>query len=312
LKILFVSSGNSGKAGLIVQLQAESLKKEGIAVDFFLIKGRGIYGYLKNISYLHHYLKTNRYDLIHAHYSFSAFVASLAGSKPLMVSLMGSDIKSGKLFFILIHLFRFFFRWKTVIVKSLEMKKKLKFNDVQILANGVDLNNFRPLDLVYCQRKLNWDTAKKHILFAANPNRPEKNYRLAKEAIMLLKDDNVELHALENVPHYEVPYYYNASDVVILPSKWEGSPNVVKEAMCCNCPVVTTLIGDVKYLFGVEGGYYISLSNPEDLSDKILLAINFRRKYSFTEGRKRIIVLKLDSENVAIRLINLYRQIVEN
>ena len=95
MKLLFVSSGNS-KNGIstIIKNQGVSLKNQDIELDFFTIEGKGIKGYLKSIPYLKKQLKENKYDIVHAHYSLSAFTASLAGAKPLIVSLMGSDVKS--------------------------------------------------------------------------------------------------------------------------------------------------------------------------------------------------------------------------
>ena len=97
MTILFISSGNSGKISPIVKAQADSLIKKGVAIDFFLIKGKGLTGYLKSIFILRKFIKKNNYDLYHAHYSLSAFVATLAGCKPLVVSLMGSDVKKDNL-----------------------------------------------------------------------------------------------------------------------------------------------------------------------------------------------------------------------
>ena len=50
MRILFISSGNS-KSGIspIIKNQGESLKKEGISIEYLTIKGRGIKGYLKSI-----------------------------------------------------------------------------------------------------------------------------------------------------------------------------------------------------------------------------------------------------------------------
>jgi len=41
----------------------------------------------------------------------------MAGSQSLVVSLMGSDVKAGSIYRLLIKLFVFFYRWKAVIVK---------------------------------------------------------------------------------------------------------------------------------------------------------------------------------------------------
>ena len=110
MNILFVSSGNS-KTGIspIIKNQGESLINSGANVTFFTIKGKGIIGYLKNVLPLKRLLRKNEYDVVHAHYSMSAFVATLSGAKPLMVSLMGSDVKSDKYFrLFIIYLTSFF------------------------------------------------------------------------------------------------------------------------------------------------------------------------------------------------------------
>ena len=99
MKILFVSSGNSQNGiSPIIKNQGESIVKAGIELEYFLIKGKGIKGYFKSIFTLRKHLKNNTYDIVHVHYSLSAIVASLAGAKPLIVSLMGSDVKSNSWF----------------------------------------------------------------------------------------------------------------------------------------------------------------------------------------------------------------------
>jgi glycosyltransferase involved in cell wall biosynthesis len=105
--------------------------------------------------------------------------------------------------------------------------------------------------------------------------------------------------------------YYNAVDVILLTSLHEGSPNVVKEAMACNCPVVSTDVGDVRWLFGDTPGYFITSFDYKDVVEKIKLAINFREKYYQTKGRERIIDLGLDSGTVAGRIIDVYRQVLK-
>ena len=129
--------------------------------------------------------------------------------------------------------------------------------DVSIVPNGVNLSVFKPLSKIDSIHKLGWDINKTHVLFAASPTRFEKNYPLAVNAINLLNDSNIQFHHLSGVEHGEIATILNASDVVLLTSLREGSPNIVKEAMACNRPVVATKVGDVAWLFGNEPGYFL-------------------------------------------------------
>ena len=94
---------------------------------------------------------------------------------------------------------------------------------------------------------------------------------------------------------------------LLLTSKWEGKPNIVKEAMACNIPVVATKVGDIEYLFGNTEGYYYTDSDPDILAEKINYVLNNDIK---PNGRQRIIDLKLDSESVANKLIQLYQEVL--
>jgi len=307
MNILFISSGNS-KAGIspIVKNQGESLKKLGIEVDYFTIKGKGIKGYLKNVKPLKKYLKQNRFDVVHAHYSMSAFVASLAGAKPLVVSLMGSDVKSGAFYKLFIRAFHLLL-WDGIIVKSKDMRHSLGVKDVRIIPNGVDLEMFKPINRQDCKLKLGWDTDKKHILFAANPQRKEKNFGLAEKAFQLLSHQNIALKKLLDVPNTQMPFYHNAADVVLLTSRWEGSPNVIKEAMACNIPIVSTDVGDVKEVIGKTEGCYITSFNPEDVADKIKKALAFGKR---TTGRNDI--KHLESSIIAKKIISVYNKAIDD
>jgi len=304
LKVLFVRSGNNG-IDPISQNQGESLIKEGVEVFFFDIIGHGITGYLGNIKKLRKRIKELKPDIIHAHYSMSAFVASLAGAKPLVVSLMGSDVKSEKYFKLIIKLFNRF-SWSNIIVKSEDMKNDLGISMVEIIPNGVDFDRFKPLNQQDCKTKLNWDNNKKQILFAANPERQEKNYKLAEAAFDLLNNDNYELKELVSVPNEQVPLYHNAADVVLLTSLWEGSPNVIKEAMACNTPIVSTDVGDVREVMRKTKGCYITTFEPENVAEKIELALSFESK---TQGSENI--KNLDSRIIAKKIIELYKSILK-
>lgn len=309
MKVLFVSSGNS-KMGIspIIKNQAISLTKyiSDLEIDYYCIKGKGIKGYVQNIIPLKKQLRQHSYDIIHAHYSLSAFCASLAGAKPLIVSLMGSDVKANMFYRLLIRFFAFLFNWRSTIVKSQDMKNSLGQKKAYVIPNGVDMDMFQSMPQRNCQAQLGWNDQKKHILFPANPNRYEKNYILTVKAIELLNYANLELHCFENVPHIQTPIWYNAADIIVLTSLWEGSPNAIKEAMACNKTMVTTNVGDIEWLFGKEPGHFLTTFEPEDVAEKIQKALFYSQDKKHTDGRDRLIVLKLDAVSIANKIYNLY------
>jgi glycosyltransferase involved in cell wall biosynthesis len=310
MKVLFVASGNKVMGpGVVVKSQADSLVQQGVNINYYLIKGFGVAGYLKNILPLAKYIKRNNFDLIHAHYSLSAIVASfailLSKRKPLVVSLMGSDAQLKGVYKVLVN---FLYRklWSKTIVKGEEMRQSLNFLDAVVIPNGVDLEKFICIEKEF---KESLDVNINPILFAADPSRESKNWQLASDASKIL---DVDLKVVFNVPHENVIKEILSSQVVLLTSKWEGSPNVVKEAMACNKPVVSTDVGNVHWLFGDEPGHYITSFDPNDVAEKIKLALQFSKERVRTNGRQRIIELGLDSETVAKRIIEVYKSVLKD
>ncbi len=306
MKVLFVSSGNN-RYGIspIIKNQGDSLVKEGVEVDYFTIKGKGLKGYIKAIFELREYLKNNHYDIIHAHYWLSGISAALSGAKPLVVSLMGDDVKANGVFRAIVSFFHSFF-WDKTIVKSKDMYKSFGKKDVAIIPNGVDLEKFRPIEKKFALEVTGWDENKRHILFTANPKREVKNFALTKEAFELLNSDEIELHALVDIPNEKVPFFYNSADVVVMSSLWEGSPNAIKEAMACNIPIVSTDVGDVKDVIGDTKGCYVSSANAREFAYFIKEALAFKGR---TNGREH--VRALSSLNIAQVLIALYNRVLK-
>ena len=81
--------------------------------------------------------------------------------------------------------------------------------------------------------------------------------------------------------------------------------------MACNCPVVATEVGDVRWLFGNEPGHYICDFDPQDVSAKIEHALNFVKQNGRTNGRSRIVELGLDATSIAEKLKNIYAEVLE-
>ncbi len=306
MKVIFISSGNTQNGiSPIVSNQGESLKKEEVEIDFFTIQGRGAKGYIKSIFRLRSYLKNSNYDVVHAHYWISGIVTSFAGAKNIVVSLMGDDVKAKRWFRWIIYLF-YRLSWSKTIVKSKDMYETFGQKDVSIIPNGIDMNRFKPIDRDIALKVTQWNIEKKHILFTSNPNRVEKNFKLAKDAITYIGNQEIELHYLVDIPNEQIPYYYNSADVVILTSLWEGSPNAIKETMACNVPIVSTNVGDVKDIINRTEGCFISSFEYKEFASKIEKALKYNKR---TNGREAIVHLK--SDVIAKKIVNIYNDIVK-
>jgi teichuronic acid biosynthesis glycosyltransferase TuaC len=322
MKVLFVFSETAiNNTGSLTRDQGESMLQQGIEIEYFSIKNKGITGYLKHIFKLRHHLNSNRYDLIHAHYGLCGLVALFAknGQTKLIISYMGNDLlgnhyRNGRSTFygkLLVFVNQFFGRYAdAVIVKSPSMADRILHNKKTVIPNGLNVELFRPVDKSIALKKTGWDNQIRHILFMADPRRPEKNFSLTEDAMRHIRISNVQLHLLDKIPHEEVVYHFNASDVCLISSFHEGSPNVIKEAMACNCPIVTTDVGDVRWVIGDTAGCFIASFEPKDFAEKIESALKFSKLTNKTVGRERLLELGLDSVTIAKTIIDIYHSVL--
>lgn len=322
MKILFVYSGNRSKSSPIVLNQAQSMIASNIDLGYYSINKKGIWGYFKHVLLLRKFLHINKFNIIHAHYGLCGIVALFARrDEKVIVSFMGDDLLGssgaegrltlGSKLLAKINGFLSYRFYDYSIVKSEQMFHVLKKStNVSICSNGVSLDGFLPIDKSLAIKRTGFSGNDINLIFVSDPVRHEKNYTLALSAIGILNDSTHRLHIIKNVNPKELKYYYSAADILIMTSLHEGSPNVIKEAMACNCPIVSTDVGDVRAVIGDTEGCYISSFDPVDVSQKIKLAIEFRQKYKQTRGRERIIELGLDSENVAKRIVGIYEKII--
>ncbi len=307
MKVLFVFSGNSAqKISPFIEEQINSLLNSCIDVDKFAIIGRGFTGYLSNLKRFIHIIHNNKYNVIHAHYVWSIIFALFQFKIPVVGTFHGSDLMQNIPYYI--AKFLVLPRLRKAIVVNERMAAKLNSPKVIILPCGVDIGLFSPHNPVYTHHSI--DMNKINILFCSNFQRPEKNYKLAKQAIELLQEKiDINLIELKGFNRKEVSDLLNQVSILLMTSIWEGSPQIIKEAMACNCPIVSTDVGDVKWLLDGVEGCYITSNDPNDVADKIKKALDFKGK---TRGREKLISLGLDSEHIAKRIIKVFEGVIHN
>lgn len=299
MKVLVVCSYNAGQVSPFILEQVESLRKSGITLDYFLIKGKGIRGYLANFRVMKGKIHEFKPDLIHAHYGLSGLLANLQRKVPVITTFHGSDINISwvRPFSILAS---FLSKRSIFVAEGLTRKIWLKGN-FSIISSGTDLDIFYPINKSEARTRLNLPQTEKLVLFAGSFSNRIKNYPLAESAIHLLKDS--KLAELKEFSRQEVNLMLNACDVALMTSFHEGSPQFIKEAMACNRPIVSTDVGDVKTVIGDTIGCFIAEAKNVDIANKLKHAMNFQ---DTTYGRNRITELGLDLETITGKILKLY------
>jgi glycosyltransferase involved in cell wall biosynthesis len=305
--VLIVYSGNNGISPFIYE-QAIALSNCKINIEYFGIVGKGILGYLMNLRKLRNFIKAKNITIIHAHYGFSGLLAIISSKTPVIVTYHGTDITN--IYNRILSLFSIRFSTYNIFVSTLlhEYVWTLYKSKTSIIPCGVDLDLFKPIPLkieLYFSKRLNNNRVR--ILFASAFINPIKNYKLAVEAIKTLESEyDIEVIELVKKSRAEVVSLLNDVDLLLLTSFSEGSPQVIKEAMSCCCPIVATDVGDVRWVFSNTKGCYITSFDPVDVANKIVDAIKFRREYFLTDGRKRIKELELDNSQIAKQIMKIY------
>jgi len=287
------------------------LRNQGIENDVFFINSReeGKRAYVKSLFTLRRLLRRNRYDIIHCHHSYSGVIFLLAGhynDSRRILSYQSNPRNEGGLMLFKI-LYRFFDR---IILK--DKPEGTRLHKIVYLPNGVNTSFFAPMDKNECKERLGLDVNKRYILFMDSYNRrPCKRIDRYSETLSILqtkfKHDNLEPLVLTNTGRSLIPSYINASDLHLLTSDFEGSPNSVKECLACNVPVVSTPVGNVAdMLNGIDGAYVSNSFDPNELaelSDKAL-------RYSNFTSRNAISDKGLDIESVAGKLLSVYQNML--
>ena len=302
MRVLFVASYNKGYYAPFIMEQAEALRESGCEIEFFGVTGKGIKGYIKSFPLLRDAIQRFNPDIIHAHYGLCGLLANLQRKIPVVTTYHGSDINEKSVLpfsKIAIALSRFNI---FVSQKTIDIAKPHK--DFALLPCGVDLNDLQLTDKKEARSKMGLEQGKKYVLFAGAFDNPVKNYPLAKAAMDLIPE--AELIELKGYTRDQVTLLMCAVDALLMTSFTEGSPQVVKEAMVCGCPITSVDVGDVKEVIGDVEGCHICARSAEDLASK--LTLTFGRCFK-TEGRTRIKELGYSNDLIAKKILSIYKSI---
>ena len=99
----------------------------------------------------------------------------------------------------------------------------------------------------------------------------------------------------------------NASDLLLVTSLSETGPIIVKEALACHCPIVSTDVGDVSKIIENVPNTYISSYDPKDIREKIDLILSNSKRVS---GRKAVNNFELDK--IASKIKNVYKDTLKD
>ena len=348
MKLLVIASDKKGRFAPFIEEQIAALEARGIDVVRCGIPGHGIMGYLRELPALRRLIRAERPDIVHAHYGLSGLLANLQRIVPVVTTYHGSDINVPKILRLSkiamrLSAWNIFVsarsaylamgngQWamdeetnsQSPIANCLKKRYTLLPCGVNIPKPWNEMKNQRVEQLTlnqWVQEKLQPNVM--HVLFAGAFDNAVKDPELAFATIQACNTAIGEnTNSQSPIAHRPIKLIelkgYNRDQVnalmynchaLLLTSKTEGSPQVIKEAMACGCPIVSVDVGDVaERVSGAEGCYVVPTREPSTIAEALKKAIAFEGK---TNGQERIQKMGLSNEQVAKRLMGIYNKIL--
>ncbi|MDH3599485.1 MAG: glycosyltransferase [Candidatus Tectomicrobia bacterium] len=303
--------------GSFIRTQVQSLEQIGVEIELLVFAARPHQlMYPKGIIQLRRRLASNRIDLVHAHFSYVGMAARTQWQAPVVVTYHGDDLLGTvgnmkgahtRCSRLIVAAGQILGQYAdAAIVQTQEMAAKLKSEEnVYIIPHEVDFELFRPINREDARRVLGLQPGKKYLLFAADPRTPVKNFPLARAIADHLSQQEPDLELLVVYKETQdcLALYMNACDALVFPSFQEGSPNVVKQAMACNLPIVATDVGDVQEVIGATPGCYVCKPDITAFAARLKDILQHRPR---TCGREHI--RHFDHHTVARKVLHVYEQ----
>lgn len=211
-----------------------------------------------------------------------------------------------------------------------------------VVYNGVDTSRFKPQDKKKIRTELGIEENCKLIgMFASF--KQQKNHPFLIETLNLLKQQGTDFKLLlvgdmlhggmhgsdtyastvkqqiknslfSNDVVYlgnrnDIEHIYPACDFTVLPSLFEGTPNVVLESMACGVPVIATDVSDnAKIITHQSSGYIVETNNVHELSEKILhLLRDTTTLETFSKNARQAMENKFSSNKLAMNMALVYK-----
>jgi glycosyltransferase involved in cell wall biosynthesis len=208
---------------------------------------------------------------------------------------------------------------------------KCKDKVVQIPV-GVDMERFSPMDQLQARKKCGIAEHDKIMLYVGRLEK-EKNLDMLIDAFARVKESVPESKLIlvgsgtqepylrayiqegdikdvifwGSVKNREIPCLLNSSDVFTFASIYEGGPVVIKEALACNVPVVSTDVGDARLFIKDLKGCFIAQMESRDFARKIMEVLRLKHRDNY---RDQIVA---HSSDVAFnKTITLYQTLLNN
>lgn len=289
--------------------QMKTIQAKGVDCRVVLVKN-GAKGYYYAIRQIKRVIHEFTPDIVHAHYGLCGLIANIQRIVPVVTTFHGTDLHSRHLRYLSRLSARFS---KRSIVVSEELKHWLpRMNSIRVIPCGINSELLIPMEKEEARAKLGWDNEAKFILFSKEFYNTTKNYPLAKASVdeynnRFAGENKAELLEFIGYTREQVLLLYNAVDCILMTSNHEGSPQFIKEAMACNCPIVSVDVGDVRHVISGVEGCYLAERVPEDISQKLDLAI----KHGKTSGRNKVLK-EFDSRIIADKVIRVYNEVLGN
>jgi len=178
-----------------------------------------------------------------------------------------------------------------------------------VIPDGVDLDLFAPGSRDEARKELGWDLKRAVVIIDGRRDAKNKGLDLAEVAIRVAQSriPEAKLHVTSNVEPTQMPLYYRAADALLVASKQEGSPNVVKEALACNLPVVSVPVGDVPERLADVNPSAVIPRDPQAVGEALVKILLARER---SNGRKHVSHLAL--ENVAHSVMRFYHSVLDS